>query len=227
MKIIYNKCPECGYEKNNMPDFCPSCGFDYRSYINDLEEKNKIEKKELAEKIRKEREERIKKFGYSKENNKIYFGSYYNKDDKTKEPIEWDILEERNGMALIITHDVIFAAPFHATPHKKEVKKLFKLPNTIYYNSYVCVEYANNYVKSSIHKWLYDGFCDLAFNDLEKSIIQSTLVDNSKATTNCFNDEYICYNTNDKLFLLSYVEASKYLANGKIGKENGTPYAKS
>ncbi len=466
MKIIYNKCPECGYEKDNMPDFCPTCGFDYRSYINDLEEKNRIEEekrikaqKELEEKQRKEREARLTKslkdLGYFRENNKIYFGLYPNKDnkdeliewdileekdgnaliithniidsiiydkqhrdyeksdirswlnndfynkafnndqkekiimttigyefhdhheifpeykkvednifllqtdevkkyrdllfessrwdesswwllkgykdyyaisnsrdkdhrvidsvwynsekygvrpacwinlsykekktttvakankpsvekakkdastkasstkttttakvatkptpvisaksyerkdnkiyfgsffktnDKTKEPIEWDILEEKNGMALIITHNVIFAAPFHATPHKKEVKKLFKSPNTIYYNSYICVEYANNYVESSIHKWLYKGFCDVAFNDLEKSIIQLTLVDNSKATTNCPNDEYTCYNTNDTIFLLSYVEASKYLANGKIGKANGTPYAKS
>lgn len=66
------------------------------------------------------------------------------------------------------------------------------------------VEYddnSNNYKNSSIRKWLNGGFLNKAFSD--DSLIATTEVNNSTASTCQNTNPYVCENTNDKIFLLS------------------------
>ena len=57
--------------------------------------------------------------------------------------------------------------------------------------------------------WTNAGFLTAAFSSTELQKIKTVLVDNSAATTN--TNEYACENTEDKVYLLSYKEASKKL----------------
>ena len=156
-----------------------------------------------AEKIRKEIEKlksEIKKTQqYQREGNNIIFGSY-RQDKKQPEPLKWNILEEKDGKALIITDKIIDAIKFD--------------------------DKSNNYEKSYIRNWLNNDFYNKAFSNDEKNIIQVTNVDNSLASTLDRKNKYICNNTNDKIFLLSLKEATTYYKSDNERKCKGTIYAK-
>ncbi len=68
--------------------------------------------------------------------------------------------------------------------------------------------YSNNYKESHIRSWLNDSFYNTAFSTEEKAIIQTTTVDNSAVSTGYNPNQYASANTNDKVFLLSYAEAT-------------------
>ena len=53
------------------------------------------------------------------------------------------------------------------------------------------------------------GFIDIAFNDEEKEMIQTTLVDNSVDSVSNNLSSYTCDNTLDKVYLLSYQDLMK------------------
>ena len=131
----------------------------------------------------------------------ITFGSYFNQNDKELEPLKWDILEEKNGKALIITHEII---------------------NSIAFNE----NKSNNYEKSSIRRWLNSDFYNIAFNEEEKKCIQLTLVDNSLSSTSDDSNRYICNDTKDNIFLLSVKEATKYYKTDDERQLKGTEFAK-
>ncbi len=132
----------------------------------------------------------------------LIFGSYYNKDDKTKEPLMWDILEEKDGKVLIVTHNIIDSKAFDTN------------------NS-------NNYKKSSIRQWLNNDFYNNAFNELEKKILVSSIIDNSLESTGYDDNKYICENTDDKVFLLSIKEVDTYFDDAFSKKSIVTPYAEN
>lgn len=48
----------------------------------------------------------------------------------------------------------------------------------------------------------------MAFSELARSLILTTEVDNSVASTGYTSNPYVCENTNDKIFLLSYSEVT-------------------
>ncbi len=80
--------------------------------------------------------------------------------------------------------------------------------------------------------WTNAGFLTSAFTTTELAKIKTTLVDNSAATTttDSSTNQYACENTEDKVYLLSYKEASKRLYGlgdyaGRIIKT--TDYAKA
>ena len=143
---------------------------------------------------------------YKREGNKIYFGSYYLNSKEKKEPIEWDILEEKDGKALIISHYILDAIKFD--------------------------DKSNNYENSYIRNWLNNDFYNIAFNNNEKLIIETTKVDNSIASigfdVDPYHDtnSYVCNNTNDKIFLLSVKEAKKYFHFDEERMTKGIDYAK-
>lgn len=87
--------------------------------------------------------------------------------------------------------------------------------------------YANNYAESEIRKWLNDTFYNVAFNTLQKELIQITEIDNSVSSTGYDSNIYACENTFDKVFLLSYAEMFLYLTNVLDGQMKSTDYAKS
>ena len=108
------------------------------------------------------------------------------------DPIKWRILAEENGKAFLMCDMAIDAQQYD-------------------YDG----SYSNNYKESTIRKWLNETFYNIAFNALQKSLIQTTLVDNSARSTNPYNTElnggindYACGNTFDKVFLLSEYEVT-------------------
>ena len=145
--------------------------------------------------------------GYS--TNTIYWFSY--------DPIEWDILTESNGKALILANLILDSQAYYPSDRESSFK----------HNG--GTGYANNYELSAIRKFLNDNFYNTSFNDIQKALIEETTVDNSMFTTQ-HNSPYACNNTNDKLFLLSYEDAtsSTYGLNSYTARQaKGTDYAKS
>ncbi len=72
--------------------------------------------------------------------------------------------------------------------------------------------YPNNWAKSGIKAWLNDDFLNKAFY-YDGSLIKTTSVDNSVASTYLWTNPYVCETTTDKIFLLSVAE----LFNGSYG----------
>ncbi|MCR5307942.1 MAG: DUF6273 domain-containing protein [bacterium] len=140
--------------------------------------------------------------------NSVYWFSY--------DPVEWDILEESDGKALIFANLILDSQEFHPS-HEYDT-----------YDHNGGNGHTNNYELSNIRKFLNETFYKASFNDLQKTIIETTLVDNSVNTTQSSENSYVCNNTNDKLFLLSYKEITeKYFTNSSDAKAHITEYAKS
>ncbi len=106
------------------------------------------------------------------------------------EPIEWRILTEESGKALLLCEMLIDSQEYYYSTSNRTING-----KTVY---------ANNYEYSNIRAWLNDNFYNTAFNDLQKQIIQLTTVDNSAATTDSSTNQYACANTQDYIFLPSY-----------------------
>ena len=99
------------------------------------------------------------------------------------DPIRWRILKEEGGAALLLCDSL--------------------LSNCAYaYNS------NHNYKDSNVRAWLNGQFYESAFGELERKIINTTLVDNSAASTGVASSPYFCEDTEDKIFILSFVEAT-------------------
>ncbi len=143
--------------------------------------------------------------GYS--TNTIYWFSY--------DPIEWDILTESSGKALIIANLILDSQDYYQSPASE---------SSFSHNG--GDGYANNYELSAIRKFLNDDFYNTAFNELQKAVIETTTVDNSAASTGQSSNSYACNNTNDKMFLLSYNEATTYYTIGTARQAEGSDYAK-
>ena len=80
---------------------------------------------------------------------------------------------------------------------------------------------------SYIRLWLNKTFYEIAFNSLEQQIIETTTVNNSANTTISESNLYVCGNTNDKLFLLSYKETITYYPSSNERVALSSDYAKS
>lgn len=65
---------------------------------------------------------------------------------------------------------------------------------------------SNNYKNSDLRKWLNNEFLDKAFDDT--SLLLTTEVDNSVASTGQTFNPDVCETTYDKIFPLSYEELS-------------------
>ncbi|MGN0768606.1 MAG: DUF6273 domain-containing protein, partial [Christensenellales bacterium] len=122
------------------------------------------------------------------------------------EPIKWRILDETEKKALISADLALDSQPYDYAGG---------------------LRYNNNYAASSIRAWLNNTFYNTAFNDLQKELIQVTNVDNSVNSTGYSGNRYICENTNDNVFLLSYKEASTYCTSDSDLQIKISDYAKS
>ncbi len=125
------------------------------------------------------------------------------------EPIKWRILEESEGIALILCESII--------------------ANKRYDDS------SNNYANSEIRAWLNNEFYTKAFTALQQELIQITEVDNSVYSTGYSSNPYVCANTNDKIFLPSYREmvnsaygfSSDYSANDAARRRLTSDYSRA
>lgn len=143
----------------------------------------------------------------------ITFGSYYQSNDGTKEPVEWIVLETKEDSALIISKYVLDFKPYHRGM-------------------------GVTWSRCNIRKWLNSEFKETVFNESERKLIKV-----SKITTNDllfdkrgFIDDYSedqkdeyeemiydeCY---DEIFLLSLDEAKKYFKSDDDRKGFPTPFA--
>lgn len=103
------------------------------------------------------------------------------------EPIKWRILSQNGETALIMSDIILDSQAFQSN-----------------YQSLPYGIHANNYEYSTIRMWLNDNFYNGAFDDYERLNIRLTEVDNSIATTGLDNPGYVCNDTEDHVFLLSY-----------------------
>ena len=137
--------------------------------------------------------------------NQIYWFSY--------DPIEWDILTESDGKALIIANLILDSQEFNPNYYSN------------IYNHNGGTGYTNNYEFSNIRKFLIETFYNSAFDDLQKTIIETITVDNSESTTASSTNSYACNNTEDKVFLLSYSEVNSYYQIDDSLCTKGSDYA--
>ena len=149
------------------------------------------------------------------------------------EPIKWRVLETTNGSYKLLSEYLLDTQQFYTSTSNRTLNG-----QTIY---------ANNYEYSTIRAWLngYNGtsygvedytnkgFIDIAFTEEEKAIIKTTLVDNSLESTGDKENQYVCNNTNDKIYLLSCKEATNTIygfdsykyANDSAREAKPTDYA--
>ncbi len=128
------------------------------------------------------------------------------------EPIEWHILEQSNNSVLLLSN-IILDSRQYCNPNKATAGD------------------PNNYLYSEIREWLNATFYETAFDRSARSIIETTTIDNSASTTASESNEYVCENTNDKIFLLSYKEVKSaygFIESDDSAREmKSTDYAKS
>lgn len=148
--------------------------------------------------------------------NTIKFGRYPQTADGTDmTPIDWMVLDVNNNHALLLSKRILDYQPFYTGKWTRE-------KNTVTWSG------------STIRKWLNSTFFNKAFTQDEQKAILTTSVDNSVAQGSSYYLAKKGSATNDKVFLLSFSEAHKYLKLGKSPNQSavapramGTAYAKA
>ena len=119
----------------------------------------------------------------------VTFGRYEQDNNTANGPeqIEWIVLDVQEGKSLLLSRYALDVQPY----------------NTEFVNT--------TWQTSTLRKWLNEEFLNSAFTAHEQTCILLTDVDNSReqgyGVWNTSDGE----NTQDKVFLLSYAEANKYL----------------
>lgn len=205
------KCPDCGIDISDSAKACPKCGYPLAEKLAAAEKENtKTAAMSAAEgKSRKEKPLRKKKKlfviiailiaitigavlivpGLTHKcavGDIITFGKYPQTADGSVLPVEWQVLDIKDGRALVISKYGLDARPYHT-------------------------EFVNvTWEICTLREWLNSEFLNTAFSEKEQRAILLTDVDNSK------EQGYSGYKTNggnmtqDKIFLLSCDEASRY-----------------
>lgn len=133
----------------------------------------------------------------------VTFGSY-EQDNKTSngaEPVEWRVLEIKDGRALLISKYALDFKPYHT--------------------SFTDITWED----CSLRKWLNNDFINTAFTEEEKAMIPTVTVSadtEADWATDPGND------TQDKVFLLSVKEAKQYFSINQVDRQcEPTEYAEA
>ncbi|MBR6442105.1 MAG: hypothetical protein IKS46_00340 [Clostridia bacterium] len=115
----------------------------------------------------------------------VTFGTYEqdNNPDNGPEAIEWIVLDEKDGKALLLSKYGLDSLPFHSGSDDAA------------------------WEKSSLRSWLNTSFMQAAFTPEEQAAIQVTAVSNGAGQGNSMSISSA--DTQDRVFLLSYAEACK------------------
>ena len=158
-------------------------------------------------------------YGYVKGN--VYWFAF--------EPIKWRILTEDDGIATLLCDVAIDTQNVSLKANNGE--------SEIIDGKRV---YDNNYEHSVIRVWLNENFYNTAFDQLQKSVIQLTTVDNSARSANSYNNETkwdterrACGDTQDYVYLPSIREMTNpdygfdpnYLSADTARQRSATDYA--
>ena len=123
----------------------------------------------------------------------VFFGHYPQTEAGTdRTPIEWTVLEVRDGKALLISRYGLDSMPYN--------------------NEDASTDWEN----SSLRSWLNNEFLQAAFTEDEQAAILSSRVKNS--SDQHYNWGLFVYNgeeTEDRIFLLSYAEAKQHFGLGE------------
>lgn len=138
--------------------------------------------------------------------NNVYWFEY--------QPIEWNILKEEDGKALVLSNSIL------------DAKEIYPTVSTAEFEHNGDTGYATNYKLSDIRRWLNKTFFEIYFDNAEQEIFVETLIDNSEQSTAITNNPYICDDTNDNIFLLSRYEATNLFVDSNARKAMGSDYAK-
>ena len=120
------------------------------------------------------------------------------------EPIKWTVVAEGADQATLLADLALDSQPF----------------------DYDNGTFHNNYAESTIRIWLNEIFYNTAFNTWQRIIIKETEIDNSLSTTGNSSDRYICENTKDNVFIMSYAEATSWFNSDPARQYIGSDYAK-
>lgn len=130
------------------------------------------------------------------------------------EPIKWRVLEQEDGTLTLLTDMILDQEQFYTSSSNRNIDG-----ETIY---------ANNYEHSTIRNFLNNTFYSKAFNNVPKSIILTSFIDNSASTTANNPNSYVSNNTNNKVYLLSYQETvNKYFSNNNDRRAIASDYARA
>ena len=118
------------------------------------------------------------------------------------DPIEWKVLASETGKHTLVSSLLLQAHQYD--------------------------ESLNNYKDSEIREWINGAFYKTAFY-FDNARIVETKVDNSEATVYETPNDYVCENTNDKVYLLSYQDCENidYFADCDARKCQVTDYARA
>ncbi len=118
------------------------------------------------------------------------------------EPITWKILSSSGGVHSLVSNALLDVQPYSNSSSK--------------------------YIDSGIRLWLNKNFCNSAFL-LDKSLLQTVIVDNSASTTGSSANEYASADTEDNVYLLSYKDYTDtaYFANDAARKCAATEWVRA
>ena len=136
--------------------------------------------------------------GFAQAMKSITFGSYPQKSD-VKEPIEWLVLQEKDGQMLLLSRYCLASLPWH--------------------NQKTAVTWD----VCDLRSWLNGEFIQSAFSEQEQSAIVVTKLDNRDQLG---NGTPVGADTEDRVFLLSSIDALALLY-GEGYRVKPTPYAVS
>lgn len=100
------------------------------------------------------------------------------------EPIVWEVREGKNGTRLLISRDILDVKEFDSEK--------------------------NYYADSDVRKWINRDFIYKSFTEQESDSIIKDTVDNGASSVLKSDNEYVCEDTNDKIFLLSIKEIVEF-----------------
>ena len=139
---------------------------------------------------------------YAKATARPYNGESYKFDDGAEivdgneywfkcEPIEWQALSGIDGTYYLLSVKLLDTHNYHTDYSQRTING--------------AAVYANNYEQSSIREWLNGQFYNVAFA-LNNAYIQATAVSNNASTTESSTNAYACGDTQDKVYLPSYID---------------------
>lgn len=134
------------------------------------------------------------------------------------EPIKWRVLEENDNSIKVISELILNRYDYYSDTKFREIG--------------IETIYPNNYEYSYLRKFLNNNFYNSAFTVEQQNAILTTTVYNRASSTmypdNPYN-VYLCNNTSDKVYELSYSEAfnSAYFANNIERQFKITDFAKA
>lgn len=140
------------------------------------------------------------------------------------EPIVWEVKSDKT----LVSSMILDSLNFNYTSSDRTIEGVQVHANNYKYSTIRA--FLNGYDGSSynVENYVDNGFIDLAFTEEEQAKIHETLVDNSIKSTGQTQNQYVCEDTNDKLFLLSYEELNKKENGYKTNSDRmrkGTDYA--